>query len=192
MLHAFISHLSSSLTGLVVLQFHSEMQITLLQVLLFLSWLLLSHAQAAVSCVRSSPADVDGQTRITFLREDAAGLRSLYLTLWSGDMRLQACEVHRSPPATERYRALCDSSQESSRSFNSSALLALDASCAPVSSSAPKLPGRSDRAGTEGQARRRRSLIMPGTLWCGRGNEAARYEQLGEDVELLALSCFNL
>lgn len=190
MLHAFISHLSSSLRGLVVLQFHSEMQITLLQVLLFLSWLLLSRAQAAVgpglSCVRSSPADADGQTRITFLREDPAAPRSLYLTLWSGDMRLQACEVHRSPLATERYRALCDRSQESTRSFNSSALLALDASCAP------ELAGRWDRAGTEGQARRRRSLIMPGTLWCGRGNEAARYDQLGEDVELLTLSYFNL
>ncbi|KAG7243851.1 hypothetical protein INR49_006005 [Caranx melampygus] len=169
------------------------MQSTFLQVLFSLSWLLSSHAQVDVgsglSCVRSSPADVDGQTRITFLRDDPAGLRSLYLTLWSGDMRLQACEVNRSPVATERYRTLCDRSgsqgQETTRSFNSSALLALDASCAPVSSSAPKFPGRSDRDGTEGNARRKRSLVMPGTLWCGRGNDAARYEQLGmfEDTD---------
>eukprot|EP00064_Thunnus_orientalis_P006737 superscaffoldBa00000715_g6755 len=41
------------------------------------------------SCVRSNPAE-DGQTRITFLREDTAGARSLYVTLWSEDMRLCA------------------------------------------------------------------------------------------------------
>ncbi|XP_071338576.1 uncharacterized protein [Trachinotus anak] len=162
------------------------------QVLFSLSWLILSKAQdvigSGLSCLRSSPADVDGQTRVTFLREDTAGVRSLYLTLWSGDMRLVTCEVNSGPLATERYRTLCDRSakqaQEITRRFNISVLSTPDAPCAPVYSSAPKFP-RPRGDGTEGRARGRRALILPGTLWCGKGNDAVRYDQLGmfEDTD---------
>ncbi|XP_056232867.1 group 3 secretory phospholipase A2-like isoform X1 [Seriola aureovittata] len=163
------------------------------QVIFSLSWLILSKAQdvigSGLSCLRYSPADAHGQTRITFLREDAAGARSLYLTLWSEDMRLLTCEVTSSPLATERYRTLCDrsgtQSQEITRRLNISVLSAPDAPCALVSSSAPKFPRRTRRDGTEGKARRKRAWILPGTLWCGKGNEAVRYEQLGmfEDAD---------
>uniref|UniRef100_A0A3B4XAK3 phospholipase A2 n=1 Tax=Seriola lalandi dorsalis TaxID=1841481 RepID=A0A3B4XAK3_SERLL len=163
------------------------------QVIFSLSWLILSKAQdvigSGLSCLRYSPADADGQTRITFLREDAAGARSLYLTLWSEDMRLLTCEVTSSPLATERYGTLCDrsgtQSQEITRRLNISVLSAPDAPCALVSSSAPKFPRRTRRDGTEGKARRKRAWILPGTLWCGKGNEAVRYEQLGmfEDAD---------
>ncbi|GLD66785.1 group 3 secretory phospholipase A2-like protein [Lates japonicus] len=135
------------------------------------------------SCLRASPAG-DGQTRVTFLREDAAGARSLYLTLWSEDMRLVTCEVNVNPLATERYRALCDRSgaqgREITQRFNISGVLAApDAPCAPVSSSAPKFTR------PEGRTRRKRAWILPGTLWCGRGSGAVKYEQLGmfEDTD---------
>ncbi|XP_074526872.1 uncharacterized protein LOC141790717 isoform X2 [Halichoeres trimaculatus] len=158
----------------------------LLQVLLCLSSLILSKAQdvmgSGLSCVRSSPAD-DGRTRITFLREDTAGALSLYLTLWSEDTRLVTCEVDQNPIATEKYSTLCHKSdtqeEDISQKFNISALLAPDAPCALGSSSAPKFSRRARRHEEEGKSRRRRAVSFPGTLWCGSGTRARRYDQLG-------------
>ncbi|XP_070690405.1 group 3 secretory phospholipase A2-like [Pempheris klunzingeri] len=134
------------------------------------------------SCVRSSPAG-GGRTRVTFLQEDTAGARSLYLSLWSEDRSLVACEINTNPVDTERYRALCDGSstlsQQIARRFNISALVAPDAPCAHVSSYAPELSGRTWRDGTEGKVRRKRAWMFPGTLWCGLGSRAVGYEELG-------------
>nr|XP_046242936.1 group 3 secretory phospholipase A2-like [Scatophagus argus] len=158
----------------------------LLRVLFALLALILSKGQdvmgSGLSCLRLSPAG-DGLTRVTFLRVDAAGVRFLYLTVWSEDTRLVTCEVQSSPLVTESYRALCDSSgwqsQQPTRRFNISALLAQDAPCALGSSSAPKLTRLTRRDGTVGKTRRKRSWIFPGTLWCGTGSTAVQYEQLG-------------
>ncbi|KAM9360623.1 uncharacterized protein ABDE67_001233 isoform 2-T2 [Symphorus nematophorus] len=155
----------------------------LLQVLFALSSLILSKARnvfgSSASCLSSSSAE-DGLTRVTFLHEDAVGLRSLYLSMWSEDMRLVTCEVNTDPLVTERYRALCDRSgtrdQEITKSFNISVLLAPEAPCALVSSSAP---GLTTRDVTEEKVRRKRSWIFPGTLWCGTGSSARGYEELG-------------
>lgn len=173
---------------------YTEMQSRfLLQVVFTLSSLFLSKAQDMLvpghSCLRWS-LESDGQTRVTFLREDdAPGVRSLYLSLWSDDMRLLSCEVNTNPIVTERYRALCDRSstqyQEIAPKFNIRTLLSPDASCARVPSSAPKFTRSTRRDGPEGKTRRKRAWILPGTLWCGKGSGAVRYDQLGENGELL-------
>ncbi|XP_047448314.1 group 3 secretory phospholipase A2-like [Mugil cephalus] len=154
----------------------------LLEVAFLLSSLFLSRAQDAIgpSCLASSP--VDGQRRVTFLRQDAAGVRVLYLTLWSEDMRLLTCEVNSSPLVTQTYLSLCERSeswgQEINQGLNISLLLASDNSC--VSSTAPKIARRAnERDGAAGKTRRKRSWILPGTLWCGSGSKAGGYEQLG-------------
>ncbi|XP_034548852.1 group 3 secretory phospholipase A2-like [Notolabrus celidotus] len=158
----------------------------LLQVLLSLSSIILSKAQdvigSGLSCVKSSPAD-DGQTRVTFLREHTAGALSLYLTLWSEDIQLVACEVNQSPLVAEKYLTACDRSdtkkKEISQRFNISALLAPDAPCALGSSDVPKFSRRAGRDGREGKSRMRRGVIFPGTLWCGTGSKAIGYDELG-------------
>ncbi|KAK2902315.1 hypothetical protein Q8A73_012061 [Channa argus] len=135
------------------------------------------------SCLRWS-LDDRRQTRIAFLREEAAGgVRLLYCTLWSDDLQLLTCEVHTDPLVTERHRTVCDRSstqdQHVAKKFNIGKLLFSDAPCARVTSSAPKFTRRTRRNLTEGRIRRKRALILPGTLWCGKGSGAVKYEQLG-------------
>lgn len=159
----------------------------LFQVIFALSSLILSKAQnwmgSDTICLSSSPAD-DGMTRVTFLREDAAGVRSLYLSWWSEDMRLVTCEINTNFLVTESYRALCNEDggrEEILQMFNISSLMAPDAPCAVVSSGSTKFTKSSGGDVTEGKTRRKRSWIFPGTLWCGTGTTAAGYDQLGED-----------
>lgn len=131
----------------------------------------------AASCLKSSPVG-NGLTRVTFLRQDSAGVRSLCLSWWSEDKQVVSCEVNTNSLVTESYRAFCNRSgiqgEEIPQMFNISRLLAPDAPCAFVASSAPE---------STGKTRRKRAWIFPGTLWCGDGNRAVRYEQLGENSD---------
>ncbi|XP_029017633.1 group 3 secretory phospholipase A2-like [Betta splendens] len=153
--------------------------------LLLLVVLILSKPQEVMglghSCLKWR-LDSDGQTRATFLREEGAtGARALYLSVWSASMRPVGCEFNSDPGVTERYRALCDGTESAQNApgFNISALWAPDGPCARLTPGAPKFSGRARRDGSERGARRKRAWILPGTLWCGRGSEAVRYEQLG-------------
>lgn len=137
-----------------------------------------ARAAPRVSCLRST-LGTDGQTLVSFLREDAAGARLLYLTKWAEDARLVACVINQHPSVTEGYGLSCDGSEspgeEEPTRFNISALLSRDApGCA-----LPEFPQRA----TGVRGRRKRSWMFPGTLWCGSGSRAAGYEQLGEDVD---------
>lgn len=151
--------------------------------LLLLAVFVLSKAQGVMglgySCLKWR-LDNTGQTRVTFLREEqVTGARSLYLSVWSGDARLVRCDVTGESVVTERYRARCGTTEGPQKAprFNVSALLAPDGPCARVNPTAPTFSDGGDR-----KARRKRAWILPGTLWCGRGSEAVRYEQLGEDL----------
>ncbi|AWP06803.1 putative group 3 secretory phospholipase A2-like [Scophthalmus maximus] len=159
------------------------------QVLVCVSSLLLSEPHdvtgAGLSCVRASPAR-GGRTRVAFLREDAAGAhggaRSLDSTVWSGDMRpVTRTQVQGSRVAAEGHLALCGAQgpQTTARRLGISLPETLGAPCAPASPSAPASPRRARRDGAGGKARRKRGWLFPGTLWCGKGSEAVRYEDLG-------------
>jgi len=161
----------------------------------FVLWTLsLSKAQDVVgpglTCLRSSSAD--GQTRVTFLRKDTAGALSLFLTMWSEDMRLVTCQIYTNSRITEVYRAHCDTTESQHREmiqkFDISVVMAPDAPCVLVSSWTPEFTNRTRRDGAERKARRKRSWIFPGTLWCGSGSKAVGYEQLGEGVKLCFFS----
>lgn len=156
------------------------MQKSLPPVPFVLLWLCVILTQAQnmsprdLSCLRSSPSD-DGQAQITFLAY-VAGVRTLYVSRWSEDQLLVSCERTTDPVVTERYGGSCDDRSDSQgheiiRSFNVSSLVAPGAPCALVSA----------RGETEGELRRKRRWIFPGTRWCGTGTSASRYDQLGED-----------
>uniref|UniRef100_G3PBF6 phospholipase A2 n=1 Tax=Gasterosteus aculeatus TaxID=69293 RepID=G3PBF6_GASAC len=159
-----------------------------LQVFFVLSLHVLSKAHYVIgsgpSCLRSSPAGL-GQTRVTFLREDATGVRSLYVSLWSEDARPVTCQVNTNPTVTDRYFSVCNRSggqgREIRRKFNTSILLSPGSPCKLASSGVPEfIFKRARRDATEGKVvRRKRAWIFPGTLWCGTGSKADEYEQLG-------------
>lgn len=163
-----------------------------LQVFFVLSLHVLSKAHYVIgsgpSCLRSSPAGL-GQTRVTFLREDATGVRFLYVSLWSEDARPVTCQVNTNPTVTDRYFSVCNRSggqgREIRRKFNTSMLLSPGSPCKLASSGVPEfIFKRARRDATEGKVvRRKRAWIFPGTLWCGTGSKADEYEQLGEDGE---------
>ncbi|XP_072243163.1 uncharacterized protein [Leuresthes tenuis] len=151
----------------------------------FVLWTLsLSKAQDVVgpglTCLRSTSAD--GQTRVTFLLEDPAGALSLFLTVWSEDMRLVTCQIYTNSRITEVYRAHCDTTKSQHREmiqkFDISMVMAPDVPCVLVSSWTPEFTNRTRGDGAERKARRKR-WVFPGTLWCGSGSKAVGYEQLG-------------
>lgn len=168
-----------------------------MQVFLALSSLIVSKAHdvmgSAASCLKSSPAGF-GRTRISFLRADASGVRSLYLSLWSQDLELLACEVHSSPLLTRSYGAVCESSGEQAahipHRLDLSALWAPDAPCALLRSPGSSELSRSvGSGGTTGKTRSKRAWVFPGTLWCGTGSKAAGYNDLGEDGKVFHVMC---
>ncbi|KAJ0067514.1 hypothetical protein NL108_007991 [Boleophthalmus pectinirostris] len=118
-----------------------------------------------------------GHTQVTFLRVERGLL--LYVTLWSEDMRLQACDVISNPLVIESYRtSYSRSSGENEplyQRFNLSVILSPNAPCVKIDASKDE----HRREGGEAKGRRKRSWIFPGTLWCGTGSKAHGYDELG-------------
>uniref|UniRef100_A0A3P8WNE9 phospholipase A2 n=1 Tax=Cynoglossus semilaevis TaxID=244447 RepID=A0A3P8WNE9_CYNSE len=148
--------------------------------IVFFSSLLQQVNSSVISCLRSSTTD-RGHQRVTFLREDAAGARSLFRTVWLSDaatMRMLSCRISKNPGDVEHYQtAVCDSSLEDlslTRFVNVSVMNEVDTNCAPQK----KMRSRA-REEAVVKIRRKRGWIFPGTLWCGMNTKAATYDELG-------------
>uniref|UniRef100_A0A8C6V2Y2 Phospholipase A2-like central domain-containing protein n=1 Tax=Neogobius melanostomus TaxID=47308 RepID=A0A8C6V2Y2_9GOBI len=154
--------------------------VVFLQNILTLQMIILCKLQNAMgfgtlSCVRADYLG-QGNMRVTFLREESAGLR-LYATLWS-DMRLMSCEVRANPLTIENYCTFCNRSNEDERltqRFNLNDIYSPNAPCIKTDAA------KGDHSATKGcgKLRRKRSWIFPGTLWCGTGSKAFGFDELG-------------
>ncbi|XP_019937174.2 group 3 secretory phospholipase A2 [Paralichthys olivaceus] len=177
---------------------------TRISALVFLtsSLLLWSSAQASLLCVWTKVLP-NGEVHRSFLRQDSASLR-LYHSAWSGARTLLGCAWSDDASVIQNYLSLCE---ERTRDFtdhpdpNVRLNSVSEERCVPLDSpgveglgwpsvnrpvgSDDGLPeaennqGRDERSEVRTHARVKRGFIVPGTLWCGSGNKALSYADLG-------------
>ncbi|KAM9734552.1 group 3 secretory phospholipase A2 isoform 1-T1 [Menidia menidia] len=154
----------------------------LLFILLFLTS---SSARASILCPWTRFSTGGGVHR-TFLREEnrvgvpPPGLR-LYHAVWTGPRALRACAWTEDAAVVQSYRELC---RERARDFSHAPeddRYDLEAAIRAGRCVPGPVDAHLEEQGSEVSARRRvrRGFIVPGTLWCGSGNKAPSYADLG-------------
>ncbi|XP_045923786.1 group 3 secretory phospholipase A2 [Micropterus dolomieu] len=149
-----------------------------------------------------------GEVHYSFLRQTSPSLR-LYHSAWSGERALLSCSWSDNTVLIQNYFSLCrerthEFSDNPDEKFNLKSLFEEEDLC--VSLASPGVVGSGERTGKRpvrsvggprvvsppenhlGQAERsevtthqrvKRGFIVPGTLWCGSGNKAPSYADLG-------------
>lgn len=140
------------------------------------------------------------EVHYAFLQQGPSSLR-LYHSVWSRERALLSCAWSDDAAVTREYSSLCrerppDFSDPPGGNLNS--ILEGKDLCVSVESHFERAGGRSARSaggfpagqheGSEvTHPRVKRGFIVPGTLWCGSGNKAPSYEDLGELDPLLSV-----
>uniref|UniRef100_A0AAV2IW49 Phospholipase A2-like central domain-containing protein n=1 Tax=Knipowitschia caucasica TaxID=637954 RepID=A0AAV2IW49_KNICA len=133
----------------------------------------------------------NGELHHSFLRSDAASLR-LYHSIRSDS--LQSCSFSDNKEIIQNYMTLCQENKEAfSHHLDLSSEHAFDEHCTCLDSpQTVALEKRSflrrrvrsaarddERSEVKSKLRVKRGFIVPGTLWCGSGNKAPSYSDLG-------------
>ncbi|XP_030625829.1 group 3 secretory phospholipase A2 [Chanos chanos] len=146
----------------------------------------------------------EGLTHYTFLHQTEDSYKSpiLYHSVWASDSSLLNCVLSDDPSVSGTYMSKCTGSNGNAFSetpdkrFNISKLFEPGNPCMSAPIGGSNVPVRNSRhrrsvdferpahrspAESSGVKSRRvkRSWMIPGTLWCGSGNEAASYFDLG-------------
>ncbi|XP_034565913.1 group 3 secretory phospholipase A2 [Notolabrus celidotus] len=170
----------------------------LLSLLLTSSLLRWGAAEASILCTwtRVLPNE---QVHYTFLRRDplqASQSMRLYNSAWSGRVLL-SCAWSEHAAVVQNYFSLCQErthefvNDADPESFNVDVMFEGDDTC--VSVDAPDAGGHAEkrsvrsvggaaqpeRSEVRSHQRVKRGFIVPGTLWCGSGNKAPSYADLG-------------
>ncbi|XP_018552654.2 LOW QUALITY PROTEIN: group 3 secretory phospholipase A2 [Lates calcarifer] len=172
----------------------------LVTVILTASLLRWTAAQASILCSWTKVLP-DGEVHYSFLRQDSPSAR-LYHSAWSGERALLGCSWSEDASVIQNYLSLClERAQEFSdhpdENFHldslfdeggqqcvSAAELGYHSGKRPVRSAgglltAQNSQGQDERSEVRSHVRVKRGFIVPGTLWCGSGNKAPSYADLG-------------
>uniref|UniRef100_A0A3Q4HLL5 phospholipase A2 n=1 Tax=Neolamprologus brichardi TaxID=32507 RepID=A0A3Q4HLL5_NEOBR len=139
----------------------------------------------------------NGEMHYSFLRSDPQqtppSLR-LYHTAWSGERALLGCTWSDDTAVTQNYLSLC---RERARGFSEhpnenvhlDSVLETEGLCVSLASLGEPtgkrsvrsvlVQGQDERSEVSIHKRVKRGFIVPGTLWCGSGNKAPSYSNLG-------------
>ncbi|KAF7648631.1 hypothetical protein LDENG_00153630 [Lucifuga dentata] len=117
----------------------------------------------------------------------------LFHSVWSAERALLRCAWSEDAAVIAEYFSVYAFSDPPDERFHLDSVLASDAPCVPltspshaaragkrlVRSAAAPPPEDPKRSEVRSQKRVKRGFIVPGTLWCGSGNKAPSYEDLG-------------
>ncbi|XP_060924816.1 group 3 secretory phospholipase A2 [Limanda limanda] len=173
-------------------------------VLLTSSLLLWTPAQASLLCLRTRVLPED-EVHHSFLRRDSASLR-LYHSAWSGERTLLGCAWSDDASLIQNYLSLCaenthDFTDHPDPNLHLNSVFGPEERCVSLDSpgsegagwpwvnrplgsygglpEAEKSQGQDERSEVRTHVRVKRGFIVPGTLWCGSGNKALSYADLG-------------
>ncbi|XP_071321442.1 group 3 secretory phospholipase A2 [Trachinotus anak] len=179
----------------------------LLTVILTSSLLGLGAAEASVLCFWTKVLP-NGEVHYSFLRQDSPSVR-LYHSAWSGERRaLLGCSWSDDAAVIQNYLSLClegkeqDFSNQPDADLDLGSVFGAEERCVPVASpgvaelrwrtgkrlvrrsaggrpAAQNSQGQDERSKVKSHLRVKRGFIVPGTLWCGSGNKAPSYADLG-------------
>ncbi|XP_055009709.1 group 3 secretory phospholipase A2 isoform X2 [Boleophthalmus pectinirostris] len=155
-----------------------------------LTLLTVSLANASFLCTWTKVLS-NSEVHYSFLRGDGGGSLRLYHSIWSSPGTMQSCSFSDNKTVIRKYTTLCrENKQAFSHQLDLSFDYMFDEQCTSLDSlqNAPheehsfkRRLVRSTSQDALSKPRVKRGFIVPGTLWCGSGNKAPSYSDLGTD-----------
>ncbi|TDH02363.1 hypothetical protein EPR50_G00172240 [Perca flavescens] len=174
----------------------------LLAVIFTSSLLRCAAAEASILCTWTKVLPNE-EVHFSFLRRDprqASPSLRFYHSAWSGERALRSCAWSDDAAVIQNYLSLCrerthefsdhpdgkldvDSMLETEELCESVAALGDGGRPRPARSVGGHHQGPAESSEVRGHQRVKRGFIVPGTLWCGSGNKAPSYADLGVFAE---------
>ncbi|KAM6901434.1 group 3 secretory phospholipase A2 [Lycodopsis pacificus] len=160
----------------------------LLSLVLLSSLLSWTAAETSILCAWTKVLP-NAEVHYSFLRSDprqASPSLRLYHSAWSGERALLRCAWSDDAAVIQNYFSACrERTQEFSghpdENIDVESMLEAEELCVSVPS--PGVGERRERTEVRTHQRVKRGFIVPGTLWCGSGNKAPSYADLGVFAE---------
>uniref|UniRef100_A0A8D3AE82 phospholipase A2 n=1 Tax=Scophthalmus maximus TaxID=52904 RepID=A0A8D3AE82_SCOMX len=158
------------------------------------------HHDASVLCVWTKVLPND-DVHYSFLQQGSPSLR-LYHSAWSGGRTLLSCAWSDDASVIQKYFSLCqertqDFTDHPDQNLDLNSVLGAEDQCVSLdspgveelgwhevrrlarSAGGQSSQGQDERSEVRTHLRVKRGFIVPGTLWCGSGNKALSYADLG-------------